>query len=288
MNTPAPQIEATRPARPKGGRRALGAFVVLAAVALGIFLYGEHRFSTGPATGEGSSGTFPAIPPNKTVFRVGTFNMHSGIGEDDVYNLSRTIDSVRETDLCALNEVRGRLFAHPQNQAEEIAQSVQSGWIYLPSERRFWHDDFGNGILTRLPVKDWIRLPLPTDPVHGGLRNATLLDVDFAGRLVHVLVTHIDRKQDQPNQLRFVTRLFDSLQPPSLLLGDLNADSDNHEIQALLALPNVNDCIGQATGQPRNRIDWILSRGFHTTGGEVVQKHASDHPMYWVDLELAP
>src|ERR1700722_8401656 len=73
------------------------------------WLYGYLRFPTGTESGQGVSGTLPATRPavSAGVFRVATFNMHSGVGEDDVFNLDRTTASVRDTDICGLNEVEG-------------------------------------------------------------------------------------------------------------------------------------------------------------------------------------
>jgi endonuclease/exonuclease/phosphatase family metal-dependent hydrolase len=262
--------------------------IVVALAALTIVITGNMRVSTGPASGEGCLGTLPTLSTDRTVFRIGTLNMHSGVGEDDVYNLQRTIDAVRDTDFCALNEVRGHLTGEPRNQAQELAQDTNRAWLYLPSERRFWHEDFGNGLITRLPIEEWVRTPLPTEPQHGGLRNATVARVEFGGKVVQVLLTHIDRSRDQSNQIRMITRLYDSLAEPAVLLGDLNADSNNPDVRALLARPGVHDCITEATGNARDRIDWILARGLTPRGGGIIKNGASDHPMYWVDLAPNP
>lgn len=275
--------------RPCRGRRLWAWLVTVIAVGAGaVFVAGNMRASTGPASGDGCLGTLPALPADRAVFRVGTLNMHSGVGEDDVYDLRRTIDAVRDTDFCALNEVRGHLSGEPRNQAQELAQATSRAWIYLPSERRFWHDDFGNGLITRLPVEEWVRTPLPTEPQHGGLRNATVARVAFGSRIVQVLLTHIDRSRDQSNQIRMITRQYDALAEPSVLLGDLNADSSNPDVRALLSRPGLHDCIAEATGNARDRIDWILARGLQTRGGGILKNGASDHPMYWVDLTPNP
>lgn len=293
-NSPRQAPPANRPGVTRPGSRSrrhtmarwLIAIVLIAAA--GVVIEGELRSSTGPDSGEGCMGSLANLPPGKNVFRIGTFNMHSGVGQDDVYNLSRTIESVRDTDLCALNEVRGRFSGEPRNQAQELGQDTNHAWLYLPSERRFWHDDFGNGLITRLPIREWVRMPLPTYPSHGGLRNAAILRVNFGGRDVQVLLTHIDRSKDQPGQLRMIARLFDSLAEPAMLLGDLNANSDNPEVRNLLAGPGVHDCITEAHGQPQNRIDWILARGLKTVAGGQIANGASDHPMYWVDVSPGP
>jgi endonuclease/exonuclease/phosphatase family metal-dependent hydrolase len=266
----------------------VSAIVLLILAGVGIWLWGAIPEPTGPASGEGARGTLPALPPGKTVFRIATFNMHSGIGGDDnIYNIQRTIDSVRNTDLCALQECRGYFSGPVANQAQLLAEATNHAWLYAPSERRYWHDEFGNGLLTNVPVQGWVRMPLPIEPVHGGRRTAVIARVDFGGHLATVLFCHIDRKKDQANQLELIRRLFQSLKPPCLLLADLNAEENNPGVQALLALPGVHDCITEAHADEgtHDRIDWILSVGFRTVGGGRLQNGASDHPIYWADVK---
>jgi endonuclease/exonuclease/phosphatase family metal-dependent hydrolase len=272
------------PARKRHWLRRGLLLIVTVPVLVGIS--GYMRWQTAPASGDGAVGALPSLAADKAVFRVGTLNMHSGVGEDDRFDLSRTIESVRGMDLCGLNEVRGRLSGEPRNQAQELAQAAAYAWLFIPSERRFWHDDFGNGLLTRLPITHWVRMPLPTGPHHGGFRSAAVLQTEFGSQAVQVLVTHVDRDTDQANQIRFISRLYDSLQPPALLLGDLNANSDNPQVEALLKLPGVHDCISEATQQKRGRIDWILARGLKTSAGGQIANGASDHPCYWVELTI--
>ncbi|HWE01780.1 MAG TPA: endonuclease/exonuclease/phosphatase family protein [Tepidisphaeraceae bacterium] len=254
--------------------------------ALAVWFYGYLRLPTGPASGSGFSGTLSSLPKDKKIFRVATFNMHSGVGEDDVFNLGRTIDAVRDTDFCGLQEVRGFLYGPASSQAQQLAGATAHAWLFAPTERRYWHDEFGNGVLTRLPVENWVRIPLPIEPVHSGRRNAFILRVDFAGRIVPVIVAHIDREKDQTNQLLMVARLFDSLQSPSLLLADLNAEAKNPQVQSLLSLDGVHNCIHESnsSADSAERIDWIISRGFNTVAGGHIQNGASDHPLYWADL----
>jgi endonuclease/exonuclease/phosphatase family metal-dependent hydrolase len=273
---------------PRRMRRLLAGLVLCVLVALGFYTWGAIPVPTGPASGEGVNGTLPALPPGKTVFRVATFNMHSGVGGDDnTYNIQRTADAVRSTDLCALQECRGYLTGPVANQAQILGEQTNHAWLYEPSERRFWHDEFGNGLLTNVPVESWVRMPLPIDPDHGGRRTVVIARVDFGDRPATVLLCHIDRKKDQANQLRLIRRLFQSLKPPCLLLADLNAEANNPQVQALLALPGVHDCISEshADDNTHDRIDWILAVGFKTVGGGRLQNGASDHPIYWADVK---
>jgi endonuclease/exonuclease/phosphatase family metal-dependent hydrolase len=293
MNAPFGQFGVKPPPR----RRPRWPRIVLLFLGLIAFtwLYGYLRFPTGSDSGVGVNGSLPATRPAAVpgVFRVATFNMHSGVGEDDVFDLDRGTASVRDTDICGLDEVDGSYFGPPTNQAQELADRTGHAWIFAPTQRRFWREDFGNAFLTRLPVENWVRIPLPTTPKRSGWRNMLILRVDFGRTTVPVIVTHIDRESDHDNQVRMVTRLFDSLQSPALLLADLNASRHNPEVRALLALPGVHDCLadGGLTTDSEGRIDWIISRGLRTLRsgqiqGNAIGERASDHPLYWADVEV--
>lgn len=288
MTTESPSAPPIAPARQRCCRPTR---VIILLLTLGImltWLYGYTRWPTGPASGEGVMGTLPTVPPGKTIFRVATFNMHSGVGDDDVFNIHRTIDQVREPDVCALQEVRGYWRGPVSNQAQLLADATGHGWLFCPTERQYWHDEFGNGLLTRLPVENWVRVPLPIEPVHSGRRNVAIARIRFGQRLVPVVFAHIDREKDQANQLMMVWRLFESLQSPSLLLADLNAEAKNAQVRELLSIEGVHDCIAEssADSESHGRIDWILARGFKTVTGGHLQNGASDHPLYWADVEL--
>jgi endonuclease/exonuclease/phosphatase family metal-dependent hydrolase len=280
--------------RRRKGRWQCAVLLFVALLAL-TWLYGYVRWPTGSDSGEGVSGTLPTTraTTSPAVFRVATFNIHSGVGEDDVFNLDRTTESVRDADICGLNEVQGWFFHPPINQAQELADRTSHAWLFFPTQRRYWHEDFGNGLITRLPVQSWVRMPLPTEPKRSGWRNMVIARIDFGGTIVPVLITHIDREEDHDNQVRMVARLFDSLQSPSLLLADLNASQHNPEVRALLALPGVHDCLADAglKTDAQGRIDWIIARGLQTVGGGQIQgekigQRASDHPLYWADVKI--
>jgi endonuclease/exonuclease/phosphatase family metal-dependent hydrolase len=293
--TAAPQQFFTGPARRRRPRWRRPLLLIVGLLAL-TWLYGYVRFPTGTESGQGVSGTLPTTRPAASpgVFRVATFNIHSGVGEDDVFNLDRTTASVRDTDICGLNEVEGSYSNPPMNQAQELADRTGHASLFFPTQHRYWREDFGNGFITRLPVQNWVRIPLPTAPARSGWRNMAIIRVEFGGTIVPVIVTHIDRETDHDNQVRMVARLFDSLQSPSLLLADLNASQHNPEVKALLALPGVHDCLADAglKTDAAGRIDWIIARGLQTVRGGQIQgaaigDRASDHPLYWADVRIA-
>ncbi len=74
-------------------------------------------------------------------------------------------------DLCGLAEVRGRLLSGSHDEAAELGVILDMGWLFAPAERRFWHDSFGNGIVSRLPLTYWARLPMPRSADASAYRN---------------------------------------------------------------------------------------------------------------------
>ena len=176
----------------------------------------------------------------------------------------------------ALNEVRGSLFGQPSDQAHDLALAPGRAWLFMPTEHRFWHDDFGNGILTRLPVTNGPGCPCP--PTAPPTATATSLGrrVDLGGQNVNVLVTHVNPLAIQADQIRMVSDLFCSLQEPALLLADFNADFKQPQVKALLETPGVHDCLAELpnVGRKSGRVDWVLARGMKTIRGDRIDNGA--------------
>lgn len=249
------------------------------------------RTPSGPAAGTELHGAAPSAALPATL-RLATFNIHSGVGSDGRLDLARTGKSLDRFDLVALNEVRDPSWIAP-DQAESLGTMLQRRWLFAPSERRWWHNHFGNGVVTQLPVSDWLQIPLPSTRGKG-FRNAVLLTVPLAEGDVRVLLTHIDRSHDREAQLRTVFALFLALAEPAVLLGDLNSTASDPQLAALLATPGVADAIGaretadgkSAPAGIARRIDWILTRGLRRLDSGTEDRGASDHPLVWAELAL--
>lgn len=260
------------------------ALTVFTAVA--ILYAGQRKRPTGGAEGFSLLGSDGNLEP-KTRFRVGTYNIHGGVGQDGVKDIRRAAEFLRECDVVGLNEVCGPSLFDSRGQAEAIAANIGLPWLFAPTERRWWRDAFGNAVLTSLPVTHWQRIPISGPAAHSN-RNMVLVKTMWQQRSVSVLVTHIER-EDREAQLRTVIQKFLSLPEPCILLGDLNSHGDDPQIQSLLSNPNVVDAIHVALGKDDlERIDWIFVRGMKPTGGGMRSKGVSDHPFFWADLEFDP
>ncbi len=261
--------------------------IVPAIVAIAVAV-GSQRVPCGGASGTGLRPAAVATKKMPATLRVATFNIHGGKGTDRVRDLNRTADCLRSFHLIGLNEVHGACLGRSENQAQSLGRALEMDWLFAPTEQRWWHYRFGNGLLSSLPVEHWQRIPL--ERVHGkSFRNLLVSNIELDGRTVHVVITHIDRSDDRERveQLRTVAELFLSLAEPAILMGDMNSSAEEPLIRRLLQSPGVRDPVADVLGdQAPPRIDWILTRGLRTVDAGIIETAASDHPCVWA--ELAP
>jgi endonuclease/exonuclease/phosphatase family metal-dependent hydrolase len=252
----------------------------------GIGLWGYVPTPTAPAAGQVLSGSAIRATTRPTL-RVATFNIHSGRNEAGQFNLDKTAAVLKDFDLVALNEVRGKAFLQDVDQAQVLGEKLGMQWLFAPTELQWWHESFGNGVLSAVSVMDWTRLPLEGS-FGRGKRNVVHLRVKLGGKVVHVLLTHIDRGADHQKQLRAVLDEFVKVDEPAVLMGDMNGQASDPGIVAFLKAPGVKDAVGTVMGAtaPADRIDWIFIRGLDAIHAGVEKNDASDHPMVWAELKL--
>jgi endonuclease/exonuclease/phosphatase family metal-dependent hydrolase len=159
----------------------------------------------------------------------------------------------------------------------------------LASIASTWHDDFGNGVLSALPIRSWQRIPLG---LHGAKHYRNILQLKFTvdARVLNVLVTHLESTDASARQMQWQTiaALFKSLPSPVVLIGDLNMPPDDSSIKTFLDAGDAVDALANLPVEhPETRIDWILVRGLKCFDRGSTEAGASDHPCYWVDCEIA-
>ncbi|MGQ0633788.1 MAG: endonuclease/exonuclease/phosphatase family protein [Planctomycetaceae bacterium] len=222
--------------------------------------------------------------------RVATFNIHSAVGIDGTRSLDRVADCLRGCDFVSLNEVCGTSSgAVIDDHAARLGRSLDLGWRFFPFERTWGRDDFGNGVLSRLPIDAWHQIPLAY-AADKGYRNAALVTLRIGNRRLNVLSTHIAKQSDRESQMRSVSALFLALAEPAILLGDLNSWDRDPLIMDLKNAPGVKEVVS-ATGidELTFRADWIFFRGLTCRRAGLIKSdthRASDHPMLWADLAL--
>lgn len=227
----------------------------------------------------------PTMSPPATL-KLASFNIHSGKGTDGVRNLSRTADLLNDVDFAGLYEVRALSDANQPNQAAVLAALQQANWLFAATERQWWADHFGNGLMYRIPVPTAVRIPL-VNTRGKAFRNAILSRVELKDAVVQIIAVHIDRENDRRHQLQTVIELFLGLQEPCLMMGDLNTTLVDPLLSDLHARPGVHSPLHDAQQSSRldGNIDWIFTRGLSTISASLVENTASDHPCLRVELQ---
>lgn len=273
----------------KSSRRKINVFLMTIFIALGIYIpYADRRTPVETQSGQDIHWTPGMIPMDKETCRIATYNIHRGKGTDDIRNLKRTASVLVGMDVVGLNEVAGPSFLNQSDQAQILGEILSTGWLFAPNQRRWHRYHFGNGLLSRIPIKQWIHEPLAYDKqLSRSHRNLLQCQMMINEHPVSLFVTHIDRGEIRSTQLQFVLQLF-STRSPAILIGDLNTREQDPILAQFLADPNNVDALDTALGpkDPEGRIDWIFTRGLTVLKGGMHPTGISDHPCYWVDIVI--
>jgi endonuclease/exonuclease/phosphatase family metal-dependent hydrolase len=274
---------------PSGRSRRQRLLLALLALGIGLYVtYAGRRTAVEPQEGIGISWPDHCQPVAKTRFRVATYNIHRGKGTDGVRDLRRIARVLAEADVIGLNEVAGPAFPGQSDQAEQLGKALEIGWLFAPNQRRWHMYHFGNGLLSRLAVGPWTSEPLVYDSDRSrSHRNLLTTQITVAQCPVTVMITHLDRGEIRSDQLEDVLEAFEEHEP-AILMGDFNSDPDDPLLTAFFADSNNVDAIGAGLTEADSsgRIDWIITRGMRVLSGGLEPVGVSDHPCYWVDVEV--
>lgn len=217
--------------------------------------------------------------------RLGTFNIHGFKGRDGVADIKRTHRSLEGLDLVVLQEAHGAPLGFWNDDVTKLGEEMEMASCFVAAEERYWHESFGNGLVTRIPVEHIWRVPLQGTQGRK-FRYAVVTCFEMAGERVNVISAHLDKRQDQAEQLRSVIELFWSVSAPAVLLGDFNTRVGNSQLDALINDPRVDEVIW-GEGHPSDKgVDWLITRGLRARWKEVRDLGASDHPVICGEFEL--
>lgn len=114
------------------------------------------------------------MPIAPFTLRVMTYNIRWGLGADGRYRLDRIAAVIQESgaDLIGLQEIeRGSPRSHFRDQPARLARLLGMEVAFGPNLRLgTW--DFGNALLSRLPIRRWRNVPLPVPSDHSPLFSA--------------------------------------------------------------------------------------------------------------------
>lgn len=232
--------------------------------------------------------------------RVLSYNIHHGRGADDRVDLERIAEVIRalEPDIVALQEVdRGVERSGRLDEPAELARLTGMTSLF---ERNIPYQggDYGNALLTRLPVIAHRNVPLPsfTDNEQRGVLVVDLMAPDGRTNL-RVFATHLDYHRPDEERLASARTIHEIVteapERPSILLGDLNALPDSRVLEAFESTwtrANADPLPTFPASEPSRQIDYILQRPAERW--RVVEvfvpdaPDASDHRPIFATLEL--
>jgi len=157
-----------------------------------------------------------------SLLRVATWNIHMAIGQDGQRNLQRTADVIRamNPDMIGLQEVDNRIGEHG-NDLDSLGHLTGLECVSGPTMQRS-DGDYGNALLTRLPVKDIERYEISVPGREP--RGLLIVHLESETASLQIAVTHLGLS---PGERRVqVRKLVDCLaacdRAPLILMGDFN------------------------------------------------------------------
>jgi len=156
---------------------------------------------------------------------IASYNLHSCVGLDRRCSPARIAQVLRELDcdIYALQEVDNQPGTHEESmQLEYLAKTMEMSSI--PGLRIVRHTgEYGNALLTRLPIKDIRRHDLSYSWCEP--RGAIDVELDVNGQSLRVIATHLGlRRSERRFQWRrlMVAIAEGSMEMPTIVLGDMN------------------------------------------------------------------
>ncbi len=232
----------------------------------------------------------PTTSPNGSgeVLRVTTYNIHYGTNPDgqlDLEAVAKTIEA-EHADVVSLQEVsRGWVINGSVDMLTWLAQRLDMTPVFGPTSDLQW----GNAILSKLPVIKYAHYPLPTEELllKRGYIHARLKSPD--GTVFNLINTHYhnpaaggDVRVLQSQSLLDFSEGMSNL----IITGDLNAEHGMPEVDMFVnsGLGDVLDLTTTEPGytnpvpNPSRRIDYIfVTRDWLANSAVVPYSESSDH-----------
>jgi endonuclease/exonuclease/phosphatase family metal-dependent hydrolase len=215
--------------------------------------------------------TQPAMvtqPVNASSFRLVNYNIHQAINTDGWVNpeaIAQIIEA-QNPQVVVLQEVtRGWAISGSLDVAEWLSRRLKMPYLYAPAA----DGQFGNAVLSTLPVVEWFHQPLP----RGGVpmaRSFLRADVDLGvGEPLTIIATHLHHVEGETAvRVPQVERLVEvwANQARTVIAGDMNArpGEDDVSIFETAGMLSAQDAAGDPelytfrSTNPSERIDWIF------------------------------
>lgn len=225
----------------------------------------------------------PAPPAAAFPLRVATYNIHQGFditGQPSLDAIADVLES-EQPQVVALQEVpRGWAVNGSVDALGWLSERLGMHAAWGPAADRLW----GNAVLSRYPIVAVENRPMPNNEALRFDRAYLVVTIAVPGQRVQVVATHLHHVQQEPQRrLPQVRALLDGIDwdRPTILLGDLNAQPHDEEVQLLTQsglLASDSPIPTYPSERPRRQIDHVLATDhFVLHDVRAIQTTASDH-----------
>lgn len=227
----------------------------------------------------------PIVDPQPTErgsLIVMSYNLHQSFGMDNKLDLEEVLNTVRQAnaDVIGLQEAdAGRVPSMSVDQVLWLSRKLNMHSAYGPS----WASTYGVAVLSRYPIVSHERHLLTSEKQQRACLETT---IDIGGRTLTFFSVHLGlNAEERERQLDEVLAYTAQAPSPKVLVGDLNAHPDFHEIGRVLeqfdhafAVAGTGNGYTSPADAPEETIDYIfVSPDIQVLSAEVKTSLASDH-----------
>ena len=200
-------------------------------------------------------------------------------------------------DVMGLNEVHGEGdWEEYDEQAQILGEKIGCNYYFSKATELDGTNPFGNAMLSRLPVKECVTVPIPDpDPKTGDeyyetralliMKTATTPELTF-------LITHFGLNDDE--QQNAVKTVLENLPEENcVLMGDFNVRPDNRVLDPIRArMTDAADAMGVQpltfpADKPDRKIDYIfVSNNIKVNSFKAEEVVLSDHRPVSAEIEV--
>ena len=236
----------------------------------------------------------------KKTLRVMTYNIHVGVGMDKKLDLQRIAEVINaeHPDLVGLQEVdRGVKRTEGKDEIAELAQLTGMNYAFAHN-LDYQGGQYGVAILSRFPIKqtDHRKYENRREAERRGMIRA---EVEFAGRTVNFVTTHLDYQFEDGRvfETEQMLKFLEDVKGPLIVVGDFNDEPGGNAYK--LMLKGFEDAwivskikeqgLSYPADKPVKRIDYIFTRRSDRLGVKrprIITTLASDHLPLVADIQI--
>jgi endonuclease/exonuclease/phosphatase family metal-dependent hydrolase len=238
----------------------------------------------------GLTAAHPAPAPRGATLRVLTYNIQQGYGKTGEKSFKKQLEVIRRLapDVIGLQETdTARIAGGNSDIVRLFADGLSMYSYYGPTPET---GTFGVALLSRWPILNPRTFFMPS---RGEQTACVEADVAAGGKLLQVLVTHLDNDGALPQQRLVIDRAVEgsASAPLVIAMGDFNFNASTEQYRETTAVLDDSWVTAQerivepGAPDPAGRIDHIfVSRSTRVVRSRYIPEGPSDHPGMFAEL----